>query len=79
MALMNKRQRTQLLAGTIATMGCMLAIGGSLLLAEHYAQTGASGGGSGYHAAVQVRRSACPEIPAARTAAVSVLHGVENS
>lgn len=79
MALMNTRQRTRLLAGTIAMVGCMLSIGGSLLLAEHYAQAGANGEGSGYHAALHVRRADCPEVPAARTGAVSVLRGVVNS
>lgn len=79
MALMNTRQRAQLLAGTMAIMGCMFSIGGSLLLAEHYAQTGASGGGSGYYAAIQARRNGCPEVAAARTAAVAVLRGLDNS
>lgn len=79
MALLNTRQRTRLLAGTIAMMGCMLSIGGSLLLAEHYAQAGESGGGSGYHPALQVRRADCPEVPAARTGAVSILRDVVNS
>lgn len=79
MAQLNTRQRTRLLAGTVAMMGCMLSIGGSLLLAEHYAQTGANAGSSGYHAALQVRRSECLEVPTARTGAVSVLRGVVNS
>jgi hypothetical protein len=79
MALLNTMQRTRLLAGTIAMMGCMLSIGGSLLLAEHYAQAGANGGSSGYHAALQVRRCECPEVRAARTTAASTLCGVANS
>lgn len=46
------------MAGTVAVLATLLTMGGSLILAEHYAQTGASRDASGYHAAEQTRQAA---------------------
>lgn len=46
------------MAGTVAVLATLLTMGGSLILAEHYAQTGASREASGYYAAEQTRQAA---------------------
>jgi hypothetical protein len=72
-------KRTQWTAGTAAVLAGLLTVGGPLLLAEHYAQAGASEDPSGYHVAEQARRGACPDIRNSRTAFVAPRRSVENS
>lgn len=67
---MSTRNRIQWTAGTIAVLASLLTVGGPLMLAEHYAQTGSSGHGSGYYAAEQTRRSVCRDNGNSRTAGV---------
>ena len=63
---------TQWLAGMAAIAATLLTVGGSLTLAEHYAQTGAAGNPDGY-AATQMTHMAtrgnCPADDKPRTAA----------
>ena len=56
---MNTAMTTQIraMAGTVAVLATLLTMGGSLILAEHYAQTGASRDASGYYAAEQTRQA----------------------
>lgn len=70
---------TQWMAGTVAALATLFTMGGSLSLAEHYAQTGASWDASGYYAAEQNRRISCSRNGNMRTAAVSPRRGAENS
>lgn len=70
-AAMKTGNRTQWTAATVAVLASLLTIGGPLLLADHYAQTGAGGEASGYYVAEQTRRSACPDNGNSPTAAVS--------
>jgi len=51
-------RQTRSMAGTVAVLATLLTMGGSLILAEHYAQTGASRDASGYYAAEQTRQAA---------------------
>jgi len=78
-AMMTTSRHTQWLAGVVATLATLLTAGGPLMLAEHYAQTGASWNASGYHATEQTRRIACSDQGNARTPAVSARRGAENS
>jgi hypothetical protein len=72
-------RQIQWIAGMVAALATLLTIGGSLTLAEHYAQTGASQDASGYYAAGKARRIGCSEDRNSRTAAVSSRRGAENS
>lgn len=63
---------TQWLAGMAAIAATLLTVGGSLTLAEHYAQTGAAGNPDGYAATRMTHmatRSNCPADDKPRTAA----------
>ncbi len=77
-AMMTSR-RTQWIAGTVAALATSLTVGGSLTLAEHYAQAGAGRDASGYYAARQARGIGCPDNGNLRTAVVSPRRGAENS
>lgn len=77
--LMTTKRQTQWLAGTLAMLGTLLTIGGPLMLAEHYARTGANWDASGYYAAEQNRRIICPDNGNASTAIVSMRRGAKNS
>ena len=77
-ALTTNRQ-TRWLAGAIAGLASLFTLGGPLILAEHYAQTGASREASGYYAAEQTRRIGCPDNRNLRTAAVSPRRAADNS
>lgn len=72
-------RRIQWIAGTVATLAAFGTMGGTLGLAEYYAQTGASRQPSGYYAAEQARRMRCPEKAGLRAAAASPRRGAENS
>jgi hypothetical protein len=75
---MTSRQM-QWMAGMVAALATLLTMGGSLALAEHYAQTGAGSDASGYHAVVQPRRIGCPDNGNSRTAKVSPWRAARNS
>lgn len=68
---MTTSRQMQWMAGMVAALGTLLTMGGSLTLAEHYAQTGASRDASGYYAAGQARRIGCSDYGNSGTAAVS--------
>ena len=72
-------RRIQWIAATVAALASSLTMGGSLGLAEHYAQTGASRQPSGYYAAEQARRMRCPDKASLRTAVASPRRGAEKS
>jgi hypothetical protein len=55
------RRTTRCLASLFALLGASLTLGGSLLLAGYYAQTGASLEGSYYYAAGQPRHIDCAD------------------
>jgi hypothetical protein len=76
---MTTSRQTQWIAGMVAALATLLTMGGSLTLAEHYAQTGASQDASGYYAAVQTRRIGCPDNGNSRTAEVSPWRAAKNS
>lgn len=73
------RRQMQWLAGTVAALAAFGTMGGTLSLAEHYAQTGASRQPSGYYAAEQARRLRCPDKASVRAAVASPRRGAENS
>ena len=73
---MTTNRQTQWMVGMVAALAALLTMGGSLTLAEHYAQTGASGYASGYHAAEQARRIGCSDNGTSRAAAVSLRRDV---
>ena len=77
-AMITSRQ-AKWIAGTVAALATSLTMGGSLTLAEHYAQTGAGRDGSGYYAAKQARRIGCPDNGSFRTAVVLPRRGAVNS
>lgn len=77
--LMTTARQAQWIAVTAAALGTMLTLGGSLTLAEHYAQTGARPVASGYYAARQATRIGCPDSGNFRTAAVARRRSAENS
>ena len=70
-AVMSTNRRAQWMAGTLAALATLLTMGGSLVLADHYAQSGASLDASGYYAAGQIRRIACTDKGTPRTALVT--------
>jgi len=76
---MRTSRQTQWMAGVVAALATSLTMGGSLTLAEHYAQAGASRDASGYYAARHVRRIDCADNGNLHTAVVSPLRGAENS
>lgn len=77
--MMTASKRTQWIAGTVAVLASLLTVGGPLVLAEHYAQTGAGGDASGYYAVAQARRCACPAGGNSRTAGAAARRNVEHS
>ncbi len=78
-AVMTTSRPTRLLAGTVAALATTLALGGPLGLAEHYAQSGASGDASGYYATVQNRRLNCADNGNSRAVVISPRSSAENS
>ena len=76
---MMTNRRTQCIAGAVAALATLLTLGGTLTLAEHYAQTGASWDASGYYAARRAGRIGCADNGNFRTAVVSPRRGAENS
>lgn len=58
------------MAGAVAVLGTVVTMGGSLILAERYAQAGASRDASGYYAAGQIRRIGCFDKRNSRVAEV---------
>jgi hypothetical protein len=76
---MTTNRQTQWMAGTVAALATLFTIGGSLTLAEHYAQTGASRHASGYYAAGQIRRIGCSDNGNIQTAVTLARCGAENS
>lgn len=78
-AMKTTNRPTQWIAGTVALLATLLTMGGPLILAEHYAQTGASREASSYYATEQTRRIGCPGNGNFRTAVVSPARGAENS
>jgi len=69
--LMATSRKTQCLASLFALLATSLMLGGSLLLAERYAQTGASLDASDYYAAQHTRRIGCSDNGNARAAMVT--------
>ena len=75
MALVNMNEwQTRWMAGVVAALGTVFTAGGPVMLAEHYASTGASWNASDYYA--QTRSIACVDprgspvmLPAARRSA----------
>lgn len=57
--LMTTSRKTRCLASLFALLATSLTLGGSLLLAGHYARTGASPDASDYYAAGHLRRIDC--------------------
>jgi hypothetical protein len=78
-AVMTASRQTQWTAGVAAALATLFTMGGSLTLAEHYAQTGASRDASGYYAAGQIRRIGCMGNRNSRMVDVSLLRGAETS
>lgn len=76
---MTTGRQAQWIAVTVAALGTLLTLGGSLTLAEHYAQTGAGPDASGYYAARQATRIICPDNGNIRTAVIARRRGAENS
>ena len=66
--LMTTSRKAQWTASLFAVLATSLTLGGSLLLAGHYAQTGASLDASDYYAAVHSRRIDCSDRGNARAA-----------
>ncbi len=76
---MTTSRQTQWLAGTVAALATLFTMGGSLILAEHYAQTGARWDASGYYAAEQTRRLGCMGNGDSRSAVISRRRAAENT
>jgi len=76
---MTTNRQTQWLASTVAALATLLTVGGQLMLAEHYARSGASWDASGYYASGHTRRIVCPDNGNIRTAAIPARRGAENS
>ena len=76
---MTTSRRTQWMAGATAALATLLTAGGPLMLAEHYARTGASWDASGYHATERTRRIACSDLDDSRTPAASARRRTEDS
>ena len=69
--LMTTSRKTRCLASLFAVLATSLTLGGSLLLAGHYAQTGASLDASDYYAAGHSRRIDCSDSGNARAVATA--------
>jgi hypothetical protein len=76
---MMTNRRTQYIAGAVAALATLLTLGGTLTLAEYYAQTGACCDASGYYAAGQARRIDCADNGSIGASVVSPRRGAENS
>jgi hypothetical protein len=72
-------RRTKWIAGVVAALATSLTMGGSLTLAEHYAQTAAGRDASGYYAAGQTGRIGCQGNGNSRSAAISPRRVAANS
>lgn len=68
---MTTRRQTQWMAGTVAALATLLTVGGQLILAAHYAQTGTSSAASSYYASEQTGRVAYPDNRNYRATAAS--------
>ena len=68
-------RQTHWMAGTAAALGTLLTMGGSLGLAEYYAQSGACPEPSGYYAAERTGRPGCAQSGNLRTAVTSPERG----
>ena len=78
-SLMTARRQTQWIAVAGALVATLLTAGSPLILAEHYAKSGASWDASGYYAAGQARSSACKDNSKFSAEAVSPRRGTKNS
>ena len=78
-SVMTRSRQTQWMAGLVAALATVFTAGGPLMLAEHYARTGASGNASGYYATEQARRIACSDPGDSRTPVPSARRSAENS
>lgn len=76
---MTTSRQTQLTAGVVAALATLFTAGGPLMLAEHYARTGANWDASGYHATERTKRIVCSDQGDARGLGVSARSGAENS
>ncbi|MBI3524170.1 MAG: hypothetical protein HY066_06530 [Betaproteobacteria bacterium] len=72
-------RRTQWLASAVAALGTLLTVGGPLMLAQHYAQAGASGDASGYYVKTHAKRIVCSDNGNIRTAMIPALHSTAPS
>lgn len=68
---MSTSWQAQWMAGMAAALATTLTMGGSLILAEHYAQAGASPDASGYYATGPNQRIACADKGKPRIAHVA--------
>lgn len=76
--MMTSRQ-THWIAGTVAALAASLTMGGSLALAQHYAQTGTGWDASGYYADARTGRIGYPGRGNPRPAVVSLRRAADNS
>jgi hypothetical protein len=72
--LLTTSRKTQCLASLFALLATSLTLGGSLLLAGHYAQTGASLDASDYYAAGHLRRLDCADNGNPRVVVATARH-----
>jgi len=76
---MTTSRQTQWTAGVVAALATVFTAGGPLMLAEHYARTGASWNASEYYASEHTRRIACSDPGDSRTPVPSTRRSAENS
>ncbi|MCX7171556.1 MAG: hypothetical protein NTY41_15080 [Proteobacteria bacterium] len=76
---MTASRQTQWIAGMVAVLGSLLTAGGPLMLADHYAKSGASWDASGYYAAEQARSNACRDNGKLSAEVVSPRRAAKNS
>jgi len=67
------------MVAVVAALAALLTAGSPLMLAEHYARTGASRDASGYYASASARRIVCSDQGESGTPAVSTRSGAKNS
>jgi len=76
---MRTSRQTQWMAGVVAALATLFTAGGPLMLAEHYARTGASWSASGYYASEQTGRIACSDPGDSGTPVPSTRRSAEHS
>ncbi|MFA6311527.1 MAG: hypothetical protein WCV99_06395 [Sterolibacterium sp.] len=76
---MTMSRQTRWTASVVAALATLLTAGGPLMLAEHYAQIGASWNASGYYASAQSRGIACSDQGDSRIPVTSTRRSAENS